>query len=259
LALSVCFTENGYETEENKQLRRKEENLVRIKIEGLAVWCDRLLLASFVASVLAYVSLFILPTVFDLQVITGPSHDKAQKTSLYYAKHITANDLKVGDVLLYVNAAGETQVTKVTAGKREATIPTQAGYVSYEQTLGVSRQAIQFLGAFYQRNLRAEGRREMLLFVGGVLVSHYLLSCLIPVQREQSKEVLKATSQAQAEPNDRQDTPKVDKALAPTETDNVASHPQTPDTQTRIKLRIARYLAEAEEKKKLGKYDIKPS
>lgn len=166
----------------------------RIKIERLAIWMKRILMVGFVLSVLAYIGFFIVPTGFGLQVVSAPSHDKADQTSLYYVKHVTPTDIRSGDVLIYIDDEGLTRTTTVSNSAVSATIPTDAGNVRYAQTLGVPKKEIQALGKFYQKNLTDAGRRNMVIFVAVVLVLNYLLSCLMPrkVAQSETSEPVKA-------------------------------------------------------------------
>jgi hypothetical protein len=145
-------------------------------------------------SILAYIGFFILPTAFGAQVVSAPSSQAAQKTSLYYVKHITQEDVRAGDVLLYIDHVGNTQTTSATKSAVGDTIATQAGNVKYTQTLGVAQKEIKSLGAFYKHNLTAEGRWQMVIFVGVVFGLNYLLSYLVPQKVEKQD-----TSEAEQE------------------------------------------------------------
>lgn len=148
----------------------------RSKVKHLACWLRRMVQVGFVLSVLAYIGLFILPTVFGLQVVAAPRRDIPKQVSLYYLRHVQPIDIRVGDTLVYVDEVGQTQTTAVSRPVEGMRLPTVAGQLKYGQALGVPRYELAFLGEFYDWLLSANGRRGIMIYVVGVVSVLYLLS-----------------------------------------------------------------------------------
>lgn len=158
--------------------------------EKFAVWSKCILLTGFVLSFLAYIGLFIAPTVFDLQVVVAPQRDNYNQKSLYYLKHVSPTDIHVDDVLIYMDESSRPVRTTVTGTVKKTSIPTLQGSINYGQCLGVKQQEFEVLGDFYAFSLSETGRKMVLAYVTLVFLINYLLSYWTP--RAQKTEVTSA-------------------------------------------------------------------
>lgn len=164
--------------------------------EKVAILLRVVLLTSFILSMLAYIVLFIAPTAFQLQVVVAPQQKDDSKVSVYYLKHFSPKDAKVGDVLIYLDELGSTKSTTVTKPIDKNMISTKNGKIDYAQTVGIKQQEFKSLGSFYAYSLSASGRRFMLIYIVIVMLMNYLISYWLP----HNKRIDDAKLQTMAQP-----------------------------------------------------------
>lgn len=157
------------------------------KNKSLAIWVRRLLLIGFILSVLAYIVLFIVPSFFNLKVITAPQLEQSNEKSLYYIATIKQEAIKAQDILVYIDYQEEIQTTQVTQ-VAHATVKTLAGEIKYRQILGQSKMSIPFLGTFYDKCTSIRGRFITIVYVFLMLFVNRMMTFLIRRQSQKEEE-----------------------------------------------------------------------